>query len=198
MNPTTRKMTLSGALIALAVSLNYVLASIPNVELMTALIFISGVMLGWKYGLVIAVLAEGLFSAFNPFGPAPLPVLAFQVLGMALPGIAGGLLSTFLAGQGKRLAISKHALLGALGALFSILFDLLTTFGTALAMGFSWAGFLGLLSIGVVFYATHILANAMIFAMIVPILIQTLKNRIDLQLEPAKSQRIEPTPTCDG
>ncbi len=198
MNPTTRKMTLTAGLIALAVSVNYLLASIPNVELMTALIFVTGALLGWKYGLAAGLIAEGLFSIFNPFGPAPLPVFMFQVLGMMVAGLVGGMVSPVWLQKSTVSSPVRYGLLGGLGALLSLQFDLMTTLGTALAMGFSGTGFIGLLTIGMVFYAIHVISNAIIFAVLVPVLVRVMQERIPSRFEPTQTKPIEPTPTCEG
>ena len=69
------------------------LDSIPNFEFLTVLLFVGGFVLGPAWGALAGALGEFLYSAMNPYGSGlavPL-VLAAQVAGMALAGVAGGL-----------------------------------------------------------------------------------------------------------
>jgi uncharacterized membrane protein len=61
MNSRIRKITYSAIFIALIVGVGYALAFIPNVELVTALIFLAGVLMGWKSGIIIGGIADFCF-----------------------------------------------------------------------------------------------------------------------------------------
>src|SRR5262249_55598581 len=76
---------------ALCVALGYALASVPNVELISAATFTCGARAGARRGAVVGALAEALFAGFNPQGISPPPLYAAQILGFALLGAAGGL-----------------------------------------------------------------------------------------------------------
>ena len=81
------------AFVAITVVLGYVFAFIPNVELVTASIFLSGYLLGSKKGVLIGIVAEFLFSLLNPYGAANPPLLLAQLIAMAIVGYSGGLLA---------------------------------------------------------------------------------------------------------
>lgn len=87
----TRRATLAGLLVALTIAAGYSLAGVPNVELVTLLIFVSGFLLGPVVGPIVGAVSWGLYSALNPMGAALPPVLAAQVVGGAVVGLAGGL-----------------------------------------------------------------------------------------------------------
>ena len=65
--------------------------AVPNVEGITALLFVSGWVLGVKRGVIASVIASLLYFGLNPQGTFP-PTLVAQILGMTTAPIAGGLL----------------------------------------------------------------------------------------------------------
>lgn len=83
-------------MVALTVAAGFSLAAVPNVELVTFLIFISGFLLGTRLGPLAGAVSWGLFSALNPMGVAVPPVLAAQVVCGAVIGLAGGVLGPII------------------------------------------------------------------------------------------------------
>ena len=76
---------LLGLFVGVALGLGYLLAGVPNVELMTVTVALGGAVMGPAAGALCGALAAGIFSLASPIG-APLPlVLAAQVTGMADP-----------------------------------------------------------------------------------------------------------------
>ena len=77
---------------ALAIGVGFSLLLIPNIELITVTIFISGLTLGSAWGMLIGGTAEIIFSSLNPFGSGlSFPPLFFsQVLSMIIIGAIGG------------------------------------------------------------------------------------------------------------
>jgi len=53
---------------ALAIGVGFSLLLIPNIELITVTIFISGLTLGSAWGMLIGGTAEIIFSSLNPLG----------------------------------------------------------------------------------------------------------------------------------
>ena len=96
---STRMIARAGVLVAVSVAMGWLTIAIPNVELITASIFISGFWCGFWWGGVIGVVAEGLFSLTNPVGMPTPPLLIAQCMGMAAGGMAGGMVRTTVAGQ---------------------------------------------------------------------------------------------------
>jgi hypothetical protein len=143
-------------LIALAVAIGILLAAVPNVEGISVVSFFSGYLTGWRSGGVIGGTAMLLLSLLNPLGPAPPPVFAAQVLGMALMGASGRLLG----GPGGRVRLELRAML--LGAMLTLVYDGLTNFGVAVSIGKARAPLVVMLA-GAPFSAIHIVSNILIF-----------------------------------
>ena len=155
------------ALVAALGFLRQILLPIPNVELMSLATFIAGAMLGTGAGAVAGAAAMGIYSILNPLGPAPPPVYAAQVAGLALFGIGGGL----LANQRTRAVV-----LGAAGFLLTFLYDVLTNLGTAWVMGAlsdPWPVLAG----GLLFGVGHMVWNTIAFALAGPPLVQWIARQ---------------------
>ena len=82
---------------ALAIGMGFSLMLVPNIELITVIVFISGLMLGWKWGALVGGTAIFIYSGLNPMGSGlSFPPLFFmQILGMAITGFTGGLFRSF-------------------------------------------------------------------------------------------------------
>ena len=102
------------------------LSAIPNVELVTAVCFVAGFLLGaGRRGCSCGGLTEALFAGFHPMGSSFGLLLVAQVLGMALAGLAGAMAAWLVGGQTARRVVSCRRSLG-LGMLATIVFDILT------------------------------------------------------------------------
>lgn len=150
----------------LMVALGYLLSSVPNVELVTATAFVAGVVLGARRGLLTAAVGELLYAAINPYGISSFTLLASQVIGMALAGLAGGLV-------GRRLLRARSASLQVLGVaacglVVTVAFDFLTTVGFLIMSGLTLPALIGAYAYGAAFYLTHAAVNTVIFAIVVP------------------------------
>jgi uncharacterized membrane protein len=84
------RIVLTSMFAALAVVLGYLLVFIPNIELFTLMIFLSGFILGKRDGAVVGLMSSFIFVFFNPYGVSPLPLFAYQLAHYALVGILGG------------------------------------------------------------------------------------------------------------
>ncbi len=158
---------------AIAVALGLSLVGIPNVELVTATFFTAGYFLGVKRGLATALVGEFLFSLLNPFGVAPPPLLAAQLLGMALAAVAGATLGRRLPGVSP---VPKMLLFGGLGLVVTFCFDLLTTISFLIFAGLTKATLLASLVYGLGFYVLHLVSNTAIFALFLPFILNFLEK----------------------
>ncbi|RJP73630.1 MAG: hypothetical protein C4524_14020 [Candidatus Zixiibacteriota bacterium] len=159
-------------LAAACVVLGYLFMPVPNVEMITAAIFLSGLWTGPRHGLIIGLTAEALFSLSNPMGFPPPPLLAAQLAGMGLAGWTGGMLRGLVARLPfYRRPWTGHALLAAVGLFLTLTFDLLTTLSFPLAAGFSLGQVKIALAFGLPFVAVHTGVNTLIFALILPVII---------------------------
>lgn len=153
-------------LTALAVAVGMILAHVPNVEGVSAVSFFAGYLTGWASGCVVGGTAMFLLSLLNPLGPAPPPVLAAQILGMATVGASGALLRRVGRGAPRAGLVAI-----GFGALLTVLYDALTNYGVAVSIG-RWRDPLAILIAGVPFAVLHTVTNAMIFGAVAAILVR--------------------------
>jgi energy-coupling factor transport system substrate-specific component len=151
--------------VALGLVAGLALSGIPNVELVTAICFIAGFMLGPSAGLLTGGLTEALFAGFNPNGSSIGLMLVAQVIGMALAGLAGALAAFFLRGLRKG-AVYATAIVG-LGALATLIFDFLTNLAFPVMAGFSVSELWITMIAGVPFALTHLISNVLVFLIVV-------------------------------
>jgi len=169
-----RKIILMSIFTALAVAVGQ--DPIPNVELVSATIFLSGVMLGAKYGLAVGAMATFLFSFFNAYGPASPPLLMAQILSMMLTGLSGGVLKNFFGPH-----VPPAWLLGLAGLALTFVYDLLTTVSSIFVLKTGWPGFLTAIATGALFFLLHQISNTLIFTLLLPTLIRRLRQLAVLQ-----------------
>ena len=81
------------ARVAVSAALVYVLSwgtsYLPNVNLIFFIVFSAGFLWGAGPGALVGAIGMGLWTAFNPFGPAAAPVMLAQVAGAALSAGVG-------------------------------------------------------------------------------------------------------------
>lgn len=168
-------MALWAGLIAIV---GVVFAFIPNIELVTISAFLGGVALGPRRGLIVAVIGEGIFSAFNPIGSGlgfPLLFL-FQIISIGFSGWLGGIVSPMIRSIQKPALIS--AILGVIGFIITLIYDLLTTLSFPLSTGMTEGTLMGSISLGIVFFITHMISNTLLFASFGPVLIQLVNRQL--------------------
>jgi hypothetical protein len=164
MSFSVRKLSLMGALVALAIVLKLPILSVPNVEFFTFVIFSSGYLLGIIEGLFVGIISMSLYtSVITPYGLPPLPIAFAQVFSMALIGLAGGLaFKLHLVRFDKKpssLTLLKFLTMGLFGLGLTLIYDLLTNLATAYLMG----QFLPVMISAIPFALIHILSNIAIF-----------------------------------
>lgn len=164
MSQYLHKNIYSATFIAIGVGLGFSFASIPNVEMVTATIFISGYFLGIKRGILIGIITEALYSGLNPYGMAAPPLFLAQIFSMGLAGAAGGITGQFKIGKKP----AHCFFFGFIGFALTVQFAILTTLSFVLLIDYSWEKMLGSFLYGLYFYAMHILTNVVIFTLIVP------------------------------
>lgn len=159
---------------ALAIGLGYALLMIPNVELMTLIIFISGIMLGAKWGMLIGAFSEGIFSIANPFGSGLIfpPLLISQIMSMMIVGLTGGIMRrVFFHAQYTSF---KIGLAGFMGFILTFIFDSLTTLSYPVSAGFDAVQTWGLYISGIGFTLLHQISNVFVFSVGLPVVMKYL------------------------
>ena len=169
-----RKLFLAAMLTALGVTLGYLFLTVPNVELVTATVFISGFILGPLVGVVVGTVTELIFSALNPMG-IPMPTLLIaQILGMALVGYAGGILRK--RNWFESSVVKETITFASAGFLVTLVFDILTTLSFSIVMAEGdMRKVLSSFIFGMSFYVIHLVLNTTIFAIFVPLVLSRLK-----------------------
>jgi hypothetical protein len=177
-----RKLVLISSFSALAVALGLTFLAIPNFELVTITFFLAGYFLGARDGVISAILGEFVYSLLNPLGTAAPPLLIAQILGMAIIAFCGSLAarkSLKLSENPKtNFQLTKAFYFGAFGLILTLLFDLLTTVSFLLFSGLSFTKFIASLIYGMYFYLVHIGMNTLIFAILLPIIVPIIKNKL--------------------
>lgn len=173
-NPIVRS-AYGGIIIALAVSLGYALAIVPNIELVTLTLTMGGFLLGAQWGAIVGGLGFGYYSALNPFGIAPLPVFVAQVIGGCFAGLGGAMLAKIF--DKKRNNFIRILSIGIAGFCITLFYDILTNIGSFLPIA-SRETFVPFMIGGLSFSIVHIVSNTIIFALFFPIVIGALRRTI--------------------
>lgn len=178
----TRRALLGCLLVALAVSIGMALSAVPNVELVTLIVFAAGFLLGPRAGSCVGAAAAALFSMFNPLGAALPPLVVAQALGQLAVGLSGGLLGPILEGIRNRFVASAAA--AVLGFALTVFYDVLTNAGAYVTMSGdkSVEGLVKFTIAGILFVGIHIAWNTIVFgAALVPILRVLSRYREELK-----------------
>jgi len=172
-------------LTALSVVLGYLLAFIPNIEVFTLMIFLSGFMMSKKEGAIIGFLSALIFTFFNPYGPSPPLLFLYQLIHYSTTGVLGGLTKDFLRNKKyfkptEDLYIFRIMLLfGFLGAVITFVFDILSTLFGGFMVSITIDYFIASYLLGIVFTTVHLIGNVLIFVLLLPGLIQVIMKLID-------------------
>jgi energy-coupling factor transport system substrate-specific component len=150
------------------------LSAIPNVELVTAVCFIAGFLLGPSAGLLTGGLTEALFGGFHPMGSSFGPILLAQVLGMALAGLTGAVASVLTRTAQRRTYFAAVVTCG--GIVATAVFDLLTNLAFPLMAGFSHSQFAVSMLAAIPFAAIHLISNTLVFIVVVVPLLPRLER----------------------
>lgn len=170
---------------ALAVVLGYLLATIPNIELFTLMIFLAGFIMGKRDGAIVGAMSSVIFIFFNPYGMSPIPLFGYQVFHYSLVGLIGGLTSDFLSNKEffkpeKDLFVFPVILTFAIiGAAITFVYDIISTFIGALLFYGTFEAFWTAYIIGLPFTTIHLIGNTLGFIFLLPALIQIIHKMLD-------------------
>lgn len=168
--PRSTKVSIVAMLSATSIALSYALYWIPNIELTSLMIFLSGFALGSRNGIIVGLITELVFSNLNPLGPAPPAILLTQVGCMMLIGAVGGVIARFSGGSDTKLSSSLK--LGVVGLYLTIFYDLVTDFGFALSFPVAndlLLSYVTALIVGSPFMVVHVFSNALLFGTVGPV-----------------------------
>ena len=164
---------LLGLFTGTAVGVGFLLSSVPNVELISLVIGLSGAVLGPIAGPVCGALAGAIYSLGNPFGPPPALLLLAQISGHAFMGFLGWFCGGQILRSGPGSDHVKGAIWAAAAALGGTLFyEILTNL--AIVVMFEDAS-LKVILIGAIPYSLiHLGVNTLLFVLFFPLLVRRL------------------------
>jgi hypothetical protein len=132
----------------------------PNFEVLTLVVFLSGVLLGASWGAWVGALTMLAYSLLNPYGPAHPLITVSQVVGEVVAGPAGAACAA--AGLPARGVGVRAAVLACAAVLITAWFDFLTNLATGLLYGQIRMTLIG----GLVFSLVHIGTNVLLFVVL--------------------------------
>lgn len=171
-----RAVAATAVFIALAVALGYLLAPVPNVELVTLAVFVSGVALGRARGAVVGAATMAIYSGFSPNGSgvAIPPMYVAQIAAMSISGFAGGLTAGYWRSPVRRPRWRTAAAACAVGLFLTAFYQCSVIVGLAIAMPEFNEGLLAALVANAFFSSLHLLSNAVVFTVVAPALFARL------------------------
>jgi hypothetical protein len=135
----------------------------PNVEFTSLIIFLVGAIFGISFGATLGILVMLINGFLSPWGFAGL-MLPFQVTGMAMVGIGGGLYRRTRDGLYDVKSCIETAVLGAF---LTLVYDIITNFGVAVSymlLGIPiLPAFISAIISGALFSGIHVVSNAAVF-----------------------------------
>jgi uncharacterized membrane protein len=184
-----RKQSFRVALIAtfsaLSVVLGYMLVYIPNIELFTLMIFLSGFVMGKRDGMIIGFLSSAIYTTLNPFGTSPLLLFAYQLLHYTLTGWSGGIIRSYLnkkeyfKPKADLYVLKILVIFGFTGAMLTFIYDILSTLFGGFIVSYTIEYFLVTYFSGLIFTTVHLIGNVLGFIFILPGLIQLILKLLD-------------------
>ena len=181
----TFRISLIGTFTALAIVLGYSLWYIPNIEVFTLMIFLSGFIMSKKEGAIIGLLSASIFTFFNTYGASPPPLFVYQLIHYSMTGVLGGLTKDFLRNKEyfkptEDLYIFRiMVLFGLLGAIITFFFDILSTLFGGFTVSITIDYFIASYLLGIVFTTVHLIGNVLVFVFLLPGLLQVIIKLID-------------------
>jgi uncharacterized membrane protein len=154
----TRQLALLSVLTALCIGIQLTPRP-PNVEFTSLTCFIVGSIFGCGAGAFLGGLTMFINGFLSPWGFAGL-IMPFQMMGMAMVGIAGGIYGKSLKRNSSSRLISIEA--AALGAFLALIYDTITNAGFALLFKLD---LVFVLIMGVWFTLIHVCSNSALFGL---------------------------------
>jgi len=179
------RIALTSIFIALSIVLGYMLIYIPNIELITVMIFLSGFVLGKKEGLIVGAFSSFIFCFFNPMGSSQLPLLTVQVVYYSLVGLIGAFTQDlfkdkqFYKPKDDLYVYQIMGILGVIGGILTTVYSIFSEFAGFITISAPGVPFSAYFLIGVPWTIIHVIGNILGFVFIVPGLIQLIHALID-------------------
>ena len=182
---TSFRIALTSIFTSLSIIVGYLLVYLPNIELITMMIFLSGFILGKKEGTLVGAFSSIIFCFFNPMGNSLLLLFSVQLPYYSLVGLIGALTRSYL----ERKSFFKPnedlyvfpvlIIFGLLAVIMTTVFQLLADFiGYISSYSLDYPLIFYYL-MGLPFSIIHVIGNLLGFVIILPGLIQLLYKLLD-------------------
>ena len=153
-----------GLFAALIYVLSWATSLLPNVNLIFFIVFSAGFMWGKAAGMLVGFIGMGLTTFFNPFGPAPLPIMVIQMVFISLSGFIGALFIIPNSSQKKKIRL--YLLL----SFYSVICTLCYFIPVNLVDAWLFQPFWERLYIGLLWSLISVVSNIFIFTILFPAL----------------------------
>jgi len=186
LDKTSLRVVLISTFTGLSVVSGYMLVILPNIEVFTLMIFLSGFILGRRDGALIGLMSAVVFCFFNPLGASDLFLFSVQIIYYTLVGLLGGLTKNFLFEKEyfkprEDLYVTKVLMIFAiLGAVMTFTYDIFSTLAGSIFIFGTFNSFLPTYLIGLPYTTVHLIFNTLGFIFILPGLIQLLYKLLDI------------------
>ena len=171
----TRQLVLLFVLSALCVGIQLTPRP-PNIEFTSLVVFLVGALFGSSFGATLGILVMLINGFFSPWGFAGL-MMPFQITGMGLVGIGGGIYKRARSGCYDSRSMIETAIVGAF---LTLIYDIITNFGVALAHMLVGTpiliSFVSAIISGAIFSLLHISSNIFVFGLTFFPLTRILQN----------------------
>jgi hypothetical protein len=158
---------------ALALVGNYVLVSVPNLELGSSILFVTAYVFGASMAIWATLIMSLLFGIINPWGGFIPQIWISQVIGWFYI-VATGVIMGRDSKNGQQLEPRKWEL-AITGAAVTFIFEQVTNIGYSVTFG---VPFIIAVTAAVPFTILHIISNAIIFSQVVPMLDSALTQQL--------------------
>ncbi len=158
----SRRVSLIAIMTALSLVGNYALVVVPNVELGSTILFFTGLLFGIDVALPCVILMALVYGTINPWGGLIPPIWIGQVIGWSYMVIAAHF---FRPRNGDVMSVINPLHLAVVGAFVTVIFDLTTNIGYAIAFS---VPFVVALITGLPFMLIHGISNMILFSAAIP------------------------------
>jgi hypothetical protein len=141
----------------------------PNIEATSLITFFSGVIFGSIAGALFGSIVMLISGFLSPWGFAGL-ILPFQIVGMCIIGIAGGIFRRYGIPSSAPRTVLESAILGSF---LTLIYDMITNVGFAIYLN---VPIILAFITGIVFSFIHIISNTMLFGLAFTPLLKTFKT----------------------
>jgi len=185
-------VALIAILAALAIGGNYALTAIPNVELSSVMVFLSGFLFGPVIGIFTGLIAMTIYQLWNPWG-AFLPPIGFAVIGCTMfIGLVGGILggNFHLSTIKGKIPLRWYLWPAFFGVIVTLFYDLVTNLAYSITFV---VPFVIAFATGLPFMVLHMATNGFLFGLLTPAI-----SLIAMQLNIGHLQFKKHEPTKDN